>query len=540
MALPSKKSSDCRTVPPLARLVAATLLGLLSAQAPCAGDVEVRNALRAASEQLPEAAQIGGYRPGAPGRLAAFYRRHDYRPQWSDRRRIDALLVAIHGSARHGLRPDDYVPALIGKSPAGPDDPADRLAFVDIVATDNLIRLAHDLRYGKTNPEIAVDRPADHGIADEDVVLRAASIADAIDSLAPQTSQYGRLMAALDDYRARADWPSVSAGPTIRPGDRGPRVAELRRRLLASGDLAAVTAPIVADLYDEGLQGAVRRFQVRHGLAGDALVGRATLRALNVPVDARIDQLRVNLERLRREARDRNEDEVLVNAAAFEARLIRDDDIEWRTRAVVGDPENQTPPICATLTHIVFNPTWTVPYSIASEEMLPSIKRDPRFFERGGYRLLDAEGVQLDPSAIDWLSLNENNFPYTIEQQPGPLNQLGRIKFVFPNESSVYMHDTPARQLFDRPTRALSHGCVRIDEPLAFAANVLDGEGWSPSDIDAQLDSFDTSTVTLLRPLPVRLVYRTAEVDGDGTLYFFEDIYERDAEVLGKLHRPLH
>jgi len=355
-------------------------------------------------------------------------------------------------------------------------------------------------------------------------------------------SQFERLQAELQRHRALADtggWPKVPEGPTIRPQSNDPRLELLARRLAASGDLAKDDISFSSSKYNETLQDAVRRFQIRHGLEVDGLVGRATLRALNVSIEQRIDQIHVNLERARRLPGGQSEDLVLVNIAVFEAYVVRDGETVRTTKLIVGDMEDETPEFRSELKYIVFNPTWSVPHSIASEEMLPKIKQDPGFFTKGGYQLYDGDGNRVNPAGVEWSLISVGSFPYKLVQQPGPENQLGQIKFMLPNEYSVCMHDTPAKSLFAKAARAFSHGCLRVEDPLAFAEVILGSEGWTREQINSQVGSGETRTVVLSEPLPVYVLYWTAEVDDKGTIHFYDDIYGRDAKVLRTLDRPL-
>jgi len=296
--------------------------------------------------------------------------------------------------------------------------------------------------------------------------------------------------------------------------------------------------PVSTSAYNETLQSAVRRFQARHGLEVDGLVGRATLRSLNVSVQQRIDQIRVNLERLRWDLDTESHDLILMNIPAFKAYVIRDGDIAWTTNVIVGDPENKTPVFNSTLKSVVFNPTWTVPHSIASKELLPKIRQDPSFLRRGNYELFDRAGNRVDSSSVDWSAVKRKTFPFTLVQQPGPANQLGQIKFMIPNDYSVCMHDTPEKSLFASAARAFSHGCIRVEEPLGLAEVLLGSENWTREQVDSQLESNETRTVVLAEPLPVHVVYWTAEVDAQGIMHFYDDIYEWDATVLERLDRP--
>jgi murein L,D-transpeptidase YcbB/YkuD len=359
-----------------------------------------------------------------------------------------------------------------------------------------------------------------------------ASLATADGTAAVQDPAYQRLEAALQQYRALAaagGWPEVPSGPTIRADSNDPRLAALARRLAISGDLAGDEVWIESSGYDTVLQTAVRRFQARHGLEIDGLVGQATLRALNVSVEQRIDQIRVNLERAPWRLYAGVEDFILVNIAAFKAYVIRDGKTVWATRVIVGDPEHETPVFSAELKHVVVNPDWTVPYEIATKELLPDIKKNPDFFTRGNYQLLDADGDLVDPADVDWNSIRVGNFPFTLVQRPCSTNQLGQIKFIFPNTYSVYIHDTPQKSLFTKASRAFSHGCIRVDAPLHLAELVLDGEGWSRKEIESAVRSGNTRTVVLSEPLPVFILYWTVDVDDQGTIKFYDDIYERDA-----------
>jgi len=344
--------------------------------------------------------------------------------------------------------------------------------------------------------------------------------------------QYQGLEAELQRHRALAaagGWPQVPDGPTMEPGVDDPRLEALARRLAASGDLE--DGEVASPDFDATLEEAVRRFQSRHGLNVDGLVGRATLRALNTTIEQRIDQIRVNLERIQSNSDVAEDSFILVNIAAYKAAVVREGGTVWTTKVIVGDKEDETPVFRSNVTSVVFNPTWSVPHSIASEELLPKIKKDPEFFSRGGYRLYDRDGSGVDPELIDWGLYATDNFPFRLMQLPGSRNQLGQIKFMIPNPYSVCMHDTPAKNLFANSRRALSHGCIRVDDPLAFAEVILAGEEWTREQIDAKIDAETTATVTLSEPLPVHVVYWTATVDRFGEVHFYRDIYGRDASA---------
>lgn len=470
-----------------------------------------------------------------PEAVADVYERHRFAPFWSDPVRIDALLDGIRASVDEGLNPGDYHLQRIERmheSQARGGTPTRRaLAAIDIVLTDSLARLALDLRFGKVDRNQRTD-PLPRALVVEQL-LAAGSLSSALSAVTPRNAQYLSLRGALQAYRGlqkSGGWPAVAEGPTIRAGATDPRLLQIARRLAVGGDLSPDHDDTA--VYDDVLQRAVRRFQSRHTLEPDAAVGPATLRALNVPVDARIDQIRLNLERARWIGDTPDDDFILVNLPMFEAYLVQNGAVQWKTRVIVGQKKTETPLFQSRLKYVVLNPTWTVPHSIASNELLPNIQADPSYVGRNGYEVFDATGVQVDPAQVEWSTVHANNFRYTLVQQSGPANQLGRIKFVFPNAHAVYMHDTPSRNLFARASRAISHGCVRVERPTELAALLLEQQGWSRERLESQIAAGDTETIFLAEPLAVRLVYWTATVDDSGTVHFANDIYARDAALL--------
>ena len=336
-------------------------------------------------------------------------------------------------------------------------------------------------------------------------------------------------LARYEAIRDRGGWPAVPAGRTLEPGMADSRVAVLARRFEATGELEGDAGDWAHANYRGALVEAVLRFQARHGLVQDAKVGPKTLRALNVPADERIRQIRRNLERSRAYAAAEPGLVVVVNIPAFRADVSQDGATAWSTPVIVGETETPTPELRALITEIVVNPTWSVPAKIAAGEMLPEIKRDPGFLARGGYVLYSADGAAVDPRVVPWESLSYADFPYRIVQRPGPVNQLGRVKFVFPNVHSVFLHDTPAKHLFERSVRALSHGCIRMREPMVLAEMILAAQGHTAEAVAELLATAATTSIKLAVPVPIQLRYQTVEADTDGTLFFYEDIYGLDA-----------
>jgi murein L,D-transpeptidase YcbB/YkuD len=492
------------------------------------------------------ALQVRGQALASRDLLPRIYENREFAPAWTTLRQVDSLLEMLEESYREGLDPDDYHAGTVRSARAALTDlellaPSER-AELDILFTDSVIRLGYHLRFGKVDPTAL-----DGNWNSSDELLRgdpAETIQDAIASpslrefaarVIPRVFLYERFKSALAEYRAiEADggWPAVPAGPTLTPGAIDERVRPLAARLAVTGDLPPAVA-VDGTRYDEPLAAAVRRFQTRHGLAADGAVGPATLAALNVPVAARIDQLRVNLERARWVLYDPESEFLVVNIAGFELYIVRRGEVAWRTRVQVGRPYRQTPIFRAEMTYLVVNPTWTVPPTIYRNDILPAVRRDPGYLASRNIDAFDSRGAAVDPAAADWSARNP---PYRLVQRPGPDNALGRIKFMFPNEHAVYLHDTPSRDLFERDSRAFSSGCIRVEDPFELAEQLLGARGRER--LDALAATGRTQTVFLEKPMPVMLLYWTAEVDADGQVTFFPDVYGRDPGVVAALAEP--
>jgi len=322
----------------------------------------------------------------------------------------------------------------------------------------------------------------------------------------------------------------VAPGNAIEPDTHDARVVSLRARLAFSGDLDAAENN-ASDLYDPTLQTAVRRYQERMGLDADGKIGARTIEELNVPIEERIRQLRVNLDRARVLLQDLPNEFVVVNIAAYWVFFVRGQEIAWSARAQVGKTYRRTPMFRSAIDHLVLNPTWTVPPGILSKDIIPAARKDPESITRRGLRVLDASGNEVDPASIDWSKFKGGNIPYTLRQDPGPKNALGRVKFMFPNSYSVYLHDTPSGNLFESSDRAFSSGCVRIDRPLELAELLLaDPVKWDAAAIRSAVDAGVTQPVTLANKVPVLLAYWTAWVDAQGRVNFRRDVYGQDAQ----------
>ncbi len=472
--------------------------------------------------------------------LRAFYEGRAFAPMWVDATGLNergaALLRGFDGSGRDGLVPADYDP---GPSVRGGGDTA-HLAATDVALTAALLRYASDIRRGRAVPEKMDEnqRIAPRPI-DPAQVLEGAATAPDVEAylalLAPADPFYLGLRQALDRYAAIAasgGWPAIPAGGKLAVGVTDSRVRELRHRLQISGDLA-VDPLAVSNRFDESLREGVQRFQRRHGLTATGEVNAATLKALNVPVAARINQILINLERARWLPEDLGDPYVLVNMAAFELDVVQAGKSVLRMAVVVGERDKETPVFSDEISYIEINPYWNVPKSIAYKEKLPQLRRNPYALVGQNIRVFAPGGGAIDPATVDWSAVGAN-FPYRLRQEPGPKNALGRIKFMFPNPYDVYMHDTPSRSLFKRQVRAFSHGCIRVEKPMELAEFLL-GSGWPRARIQRTIDAGKNVAVTLPRPVPVHLVYLTAWVDAAGVLQFRDDLYNRDARLVATL-----
>lgn len=483
---------------------------------------------------------------GAP--ISAFYAYRSYRPAWTEREEAADLLAAIDASVDDGLDPSDFhaatVRRLLADWSSAEADPISR----ELLLTDALVRLLYQLYFGKVDPRHIeanwnftpppLPDDAIHRFSD---ALDAEGVAELIRRTRLDDPGYLAMRQALGHYRLIArsgGWQRLPPGPTLRPGDVDPVILLLRRRLMATGDREAPAAG-PDDVFGPVLEAAVKRFQERHGLEADGLVGPQTRAALNVSVERRIDQLRVNLERARWVLRQRPDDLIEVDIAAFEATRIEHGRTTWQSRVIVGLPFRQTPVFSDTIEYIVFNPTWTVPRSILVKDVLPRIRRNPAYLAEQGFDVIDGQGRQVPLETATLAALEGKAFPWALVQRPGPLNALGRIKFMFPNPFAVYLHDTPQRGLFQRAARPFSSGCIRVDDALGLAEWLLAANpGWDRAAIRAAIASGETRTVFLARQMPVRLLYRTADVGSDGTLRFSADIYDRDGRLLAALDEP--
>jgi murein L,D-transpeptidase YcbB/YkuD len=488
--------------------------------------------------------------------LPDFYTRRQFTAAWTDQDEVTDLVQAIRDAEQDGLDPGDYhlsaIEAARSAMAASSDSPPPALAAdLDLLATDALIRLTYHLLFGKVDIERLdsnwnMSRELRDG-ADParwmQEAIDSGSLRQRIDDLKPKNPLYVGLKAALARQRAIAatgGYATVREGPPLKPGMEDERAPALRQRLFVTGELGPGSASSVSSVYDDSLAAAVARFQTTHGLTADSVAGPATLAAINVPVAARIDQIRVNLERCRWVMHDLPERFVVTNIAAFEVFYFeRGPDPVWMARCQVGKEARKTPIFKAEIKYVELNPTWTVPPTILAKDTLPAIRRDPGYLSKRHIRVINAAGREVPASSINWQATSARNFPYMLRQDPGPHCALGRVKFVSPNSHAVYLHDTPSKELFERTDRAFSSGCIRVERPLELAERLIaDPDKWSREAIDTVVQSVKTTPIPLPEPVLVYFLYFTAMADRAGNVRFFPDLYGQDPRVRAALAAP--
>jgi murein L,D-transpeptidase YcbB/YkuD len=539
----------------IASAAAAAVLGAWLAQAgaePAVAPVNARSeAIRARVDELRYAQDfsIRGDHIILADAVAGIFEERQFAPAWANSTRLDHLIAALRDMELDGLNPADYhyatLQALRSELRSATGLEATEQADLELLATDAMALALFHLHGGKVDPvKLSTQwnypsRPSRTADARELLVraLDTGRIVETFIEVRPEHVWYRRGREQLREYRriaANGGWPELPEGPALKPGVTDPRVPVLRRRLEVTGDLgvARVTEP---DLFDPSLELAVKRFQARHGMTPDGAVGAATRAAMNVPVGARIDQLRVNLERGRWVLHEIKGEFVLVDVAGFDVAYFRDNEPIWTSKVVVGRPYRETPVFKSEITYVVLNPTWTIPPGILAKDTLPAIKRDPGYLARHRIRVIDGNGQEVSPSSVDW-SRYRNSVPYQLRQDPGPDNSLGLVKIMFPNPYLVYLHDSPAKSLYDRDERAFSSGCIRVARPFELTELLLnDPVQWNAEAIESVIKSGQTRTVNLAKPVPVLILYWTAQPTPDGQIMFRNDVYGRDASTLAAL-----
>lgn len=541
----------------LARRIPAVLLAVLCCQLfTLSARADIQHELVDITEGLllgGEGQLHGGGQIFQPAIIEDFYAGNGYQPAWQSRDQAQVVLNLLRDSARDGLNPDDYhyteLMDLWSRRDQALEQRDRARARFDVMLSDGFVLYIRHLLEGKVDPR-QLDPTFNFARRDFEPAVVAANlrrvieedrVAEIVEQARPTSPFYHQMKAALAHYRVLAMDPfrSIPSDSVLKPGQAHANVLPLRKRLKELGYLGDRNA--FSHSYDGELAAAVKLFQADHGIDVDGVVGAQSYAFLNMSWQARVDSLRINMDRVRWIYQDISDDAIVVNIAGFELYYLRDGEVVWETPVMTGTVAHQTPIFTKRLKYLEFNPTWTVPRSIIGRSLFPKFSTNPQYVIDNDYKLFDHKGQAVDPHSINWSAYNGRNFPYRVVQQPGDKNALGRVKFIFPNRYAIYLHDTPSRALFSRSARAFSSGCVRVKNPLEFAEVLLDdSQNWSLPQVRALVDSREPQRrVFLERDVDVMLMYWTTSPTRGGRLQFHSDVYGKDPAALAALEaRP--
>ncbi|MEO0344402.1 MAG: L,D-transpeptidase family protein [Pseudomonadota bacterium] len=474
--------------------------------------------------------------------IVAFYTERGLKPVWTgskNRARRDGLIRSLKASVAHGLPAGTYKIAELQTALKSRE--ASKAAAAEIMASQVFVDFGRDLNSGVIRPS-----SADREIAIRPQVLSSKSLLEYaaktsprkfIDGLKPQSSNYAALQKEQSKLIQLAErgrlGQTVPKAKKYEAGMSGAAIQILRNRLISLGYRAGTGA-----LFDPALVAAVKKFQSDHDLNPDGVVGSSTLTLVNLSVDDRLRSVVVNMERERWLPQARGKRHIYVNIADARVTVYDGGRASFTSRTVVGKnaKDFRTPEFVDEMTHLVINPTWHVPASIAGREYLPILKTDPGYLGRQNMALLNQSGQSVSASSIDFSQYSEGNFPYFIKQRPDPGNALGQVKFIFPNQFNVYLHDTPSRSLFNRDYRAYSHGCIRVHKPVEFAHHLLAKQTNNPKGFyQAQVSTKREQYVGLKQPVPVYISYNTSFRNTSGEVTYRSDFYGRDKRVFNAM-----
>lgn len=498
------------------------------------------------SGHFPENVEINFYQE-----LMDFYNKRYYRAIWFDENDFDnnpnLLLKEIKNSYQEGLEPEDYyfelIKGYLNDDKLFSEESLAKRAILDILLTNSYLNLASDYLSGKIDPEVIL---ADYNYHDDeleiqqllDLLVKKDNISQILNSKLPTSRIYRTLREKLYYYRDSGyikGWPTIEYGEKISENDQGARVKQLINNLTARNYLDQNQIE-TEDYFSQQVTAAVRKFQSDNGLKTDGIVGNHTIRALNISLQQRIKQLIINMERWRWLPETLGKRYIYVNIADYNLKLFDNSQLLMEMKTIVGREQRRTPVFSDQIQYLVFNPYWYVPNSIAVKDKLPLIKKDYNYLIENNFSLFQYRAdklVRINPAAVNWNRVTKQNFNYLLRQNPGDQNALGRVKFMFPNKFSVYLHDTPSKHLFSENERGFSSGCIRIEKPVDLAEYLLsDQEEWDRESIEAEMKKDREKKVYLKNPIQIYLQYNTAWVDSDGNLNFREDIYNRDQTII--------
>lgn len=471
--------------------------------------------------------------------LAAFYRDAGYASVWTgktskERTRRKALLAALNTADNHGLSKARYDATGLKSKMSSAKTPRD-LGLLEVEISKTYLRYARDVQTG-----MLVPTSIDSGIVRKAPLRNRTSYLTSLvksspvaffKSLPPKTPDYIRLMKEklkLERIIGKGGWGQRVPKGKLKPGQSGNAVVILRNRLIKMGFLRRSASKT----FDASLQKSVQQFQLAHGLTADGVAGDGTIAEVNKSAKFRLQSVMVAMERERWLNKDRGKRHVLVNLTDFTAKIVDNGRVTFQTRSVVGknQSDRRSPEFSDVMEHMIINPTWNVPRSIATKEYLPMLKKNPNAV--GHLRLVDARGRTVNRGSVDFTQYSTKTFPFNIKQPPGNSNALGLVKFMFPNKHNIYLHDTPAKSLFARESRAYSHGCIRLHQPFDFAYALLAKQESNPKPFfQTILKTRKETQVNLNTPVPVHIIYRTAFTNAKGPIQYRRDVYGRDAKI---------
>ncbi|WPP02232.1 L,D-transpeptidase family protein [Pseudomonas sp. HR96] len=511
----------------------------------------------AVSAPLPAPVAVHG-RVDVNRAMLDFYLQRGFASAWGSDADVQQLLAGLAATPLDGLNPEDFhTPELVrlqAQLQQPGVTPTQRAQF-DLAATRTYLQALLALRRGKVDPvrldmawngdskdPASVDPRED--VKDMLAALDSHQVSQAFTLAPPQDPLYTNLRQALARLRAvqeHGGWAPIGTPGELAIGSDEPAVKALRLRLIAGGYLAPPKAKgdprkALSSTFDSGLATALRKFQSEQYLPANGRVTADTLVALNIPVSERIDQVRVNMERARWLLYKLEGTFVVVDIAGYKVALYRDGKAVWRSRVQVGKPVRNTPMFQSQITYVTFNPTWTVPPTILTQDVLPKILKNPNYLASNHIRVLDRQGMTVDPATVDWKTAHG----LTLRQDAGPENSLGQVVIRFPNPYAIYLHDTPHRELFNRQMRATSSGCIRVEHPLQLVELLFnDPEHWDAAAIQAQLATGKTTNIHLPVKVPVLLAYWTVDLGEQGRVAYKPDVYGQDQVLLRALNRPI-
>lgn len=483
------------------------------------------------------------------------YSQINYQPIWVKAQGLnkngEELLTYLEDVKYDGLDKTDYlydeIESLLNELSQSQDP--ELHAVLDMMISNAFYKLSKDLDVGKVDPtKLNIDWKIESKPFSEDyfsllidISNHNSSVTESLNTLRPKNFRYDQLRAMLKKAMEmeEGDMTILSLEGKIEEGDRHEKIPAIRKKLIITQDLNSYSVSDSLE-YDSKLAEGVKRFQVRHGLEADAILGADFIEAINYSHQDLITKLKVNLERFRwlPDFTQGEVDKVIVNIPDFYLDYISGNDTIFRSKVVVGKEYRQTPVFTSKMSYLVFSPTWTLPTTILWEDAIPSIRKDRGYLRKNNMQVLDLKGNPVDENSIDWNNVEEGSFPYLIRQTPGTHNSLGRVKFMFPNDYSIYIHDSPAKALFSKDERAFSSGCIRLEKPMEFASLLLEDSGWDQEEIGDAMSLDNEKNVNLDKNPEVWILYLTIWENNQG-IQLREDIYGGDKILAEALSLPV-